>query len=57
MNSLNLRNSLSEPPDQSLKVDDNITDVLCRHNLDLLQQLTRVTPRGKTGIFRPSVVE
>jgi len=32
-----------------------ITDVPGRHDLKLIQQMTGVTPRGKTVIFRPSV--
>ncbi|KAK3945452.1 raffinose synthase Sip1 [Diplogelasinospora grovesii] len=33
-----------------------ITDVPGQHNLDLIKQMTGVTPRGKTVIFRPSVL-
>ncbi|KAL1879955.1 hypothetical protein VTK73DRAFT_6535 [Phialemonium thermophilum] len=33
-----------------------ITDVPGEHNMDLINQMTGVTPRGKTIIFRPSVV-
>jgi hypothetical protein len=33
-----------------------ITDVPGQHNVDLIRQMTGVTPRGKTVIFRPSVV-
>jgi hypothetical protein len=33
-----------------------ITDVPGEHNLDLINQMTGPTPRGKTVIFRPSVV-
>ncbi len=33
-----------------------ITDVPGRHDLDLIKPLTVVTPRGKTVIFRPSVL-
>lgn len=32
-----------------------ITDVPGRHDMELLAQLTGVTPRGKTVVFRPSV--
>ena len=33
-----------------------ITDVPGQHNMDLIGQMTGTTPRGKTIIFRPSVV-
>jgi hypothetical protein len=33
-----------------------ITDVPGQHNLDLIAQMTGPTPRGKTVIFRPSVL-
>ncbi|CAJ2500561.1 Uu.00g034140.m01.CDS01 [Anthostomella pinea] len=33
-----------------------ITDTPGHHNLDLINQMTGVTPRGKTVIFRPSVL-
>ncbi len=33
-----------------------ITDTPGRHNVDLIKQMTGVTPRGKTVIFRPSVL-
>ncbi|KAI1298238.1 raffinose synthase Sip1 [Xylaria venustula] len=33
-----------------------ITDVPGQHDLDLINQMTAVTPRGKTVILRPSVV-
>ena len=33
-----------------------ITDVPGQHNLDLINQMTGPTPRGKTVIFRPSVL-
>jgi hypothetical protein len=33
-----------------------ITDVPGQHNLDLINQMTGITPRGKTVIFRPSVL-
>lgn len=33
-----------------------ITDVPGEHNIDLIRQMTGVTPRGKTVIFRPSVI-
>jgi hypothetical protein len=33
-----------------------ITDVPGQHDLDLINQMTGPTPRGKTVIFRPSVV-
>ncbi|KAI1103611.1 glycoside hydrolase family 36 protein [Jackrogersella minutella] len=33
-----------------------ITDVPGKHNVDLISQMTGVTPRGKTVIFRPSVI-
>lgn len=33
-----------------------ITDVPGEHNMDLIGQMTGTTPRGKTIIFRPSVV-
>jgi hypothetical protein len=33
-----------------------ITDVPNQHNLDLIGQMTGTTPRGKTVIFRPSVI-
>lgn len=33
-----------------------ITDVPNQHNLDLIREMTGTTPRGKTVIFRPSVV-
>jgi hypothetical protein len=33
-----------------------ITDVPNQHNLDLINQMTGPTPRGKTVIFRPSVI-
>lgn len=33
-----------------------ITDVPGQHNMDLINQMTGITPRGKTVIFRPSVL-
>jgi hypothetical protein len=33
-----------------------ITDVPGQHNMDLINQMTGMTPRGKTVIFRPSVL-
>ncbi|KAK4066339.1 hypothetical protein Trihar35433_6766 [Trichoderma harzianum] len=33
-----------------------ITDVPGEHNIDLIKQMTGVTPKGKTVIFRPSVL-
>jgi hypothetical protein len=33
-----------------------ITDVPGQHNIELISQMTGVTPRGKTVIFRPSVL-
>ncbi|KAH6609328.1 glycoside hydrolase family 36 protein [Trichoderma cornu-damae] len=33
-----------------------ITDVPGEHNIDLIEQMTGVTPKGKTVIFRPSVL-
>ncbi|ROW07669.1 hypothetical protein VMCG_03367 [Cytospora schulzeri] len=33
-----------------------ITDVPGEHNVDLINQMTGITPRGKTVIFRPSVL-
>lgn len=33
-----------------------ITDVPGQHDLDLINQMTGLTPRGKTVIFRPSVI-
>lgn len=33
-----------------------ITDVPGEHNLDLISQMTGLTPKGKTVIFRPSVL-
>ncbi|KAL6837617.1 glycoside hydrolase family 36 protein [Trichoderma camerunense] len=33
-----------------------ITDVPGDHNIDLIKQMTGVTPKGKTVIFRPSVL-
>lgn len=33
-----------------------ITDVPGQHNIDLINQMTGVTPRGKTVIFRPNVL-
>lgn len=33
-----------------------ITDVPGSHNIDLIKQMTGTTPRGKTVIFRPSVL-
>ena len=33
-----------------------ITDVPGHHNVDLINQMTGVTPRGKTVIFRPSIL-
>ncbi|KAI2472617.1 glycoside hydrolase family 36 protein [Annulohypoxylon bovei var. microspora] len=33
-----------------------ITDVPGKHNIDLINQMTGKTPRGKTVIFRPSVL-
>ncbi|KAK3330070.1 raffinose synthase or seed imbibition protein Sip1-domain-containing protein [Apodospora peruviana] len=33
-----------------------ITDVPGKHNIELIRQMTGPTPRGKTVIFRPSVV-
>ncbi|PHH83448.1 hypothetical protein CDD82_764 [Ophiocordyceps australis] len=33
-----------------------ITDVPGKHNMDLIRQMTGITPRGQTIIFRPSVV-
>ena len=33
-----------------------ITDVPGHHNVDLINQMTGITPRGKTVIFRPSVL-
>lgn len=33
-----------------------ITDVPGQHNIDLINQMTGITPRGKTVIFRPSVL-
>lgn len=33
-----------------------ITDVPGQHNVDLINQMTGITPRGKTVIFRPSVL-
>ncbi len=33
-----------------------ITDVPGHHNIDLIKQMTGVTPRGDTAIFRPSVL-
>ena len=33
-----------------------ITDVPGQHNIDLIRQMTGVTPRGKTVIFRPNVL-
>lgn len=33
-----------------------ITDVPGQHNIDLINQMTGITPRGKTVIFRPNVL-
>lgn len=33
-----------------------VTDVPGQHNIDLINQMTGITPRGKTVIFRPSVL-
>lgn len=33
-----------------------ITDVPGQHNIELINQMTGTTPRGKTVIFRPSVI-
>lgn len=33
-----------------------VTDVPGEHNMDLIGQMTGITPRGKTVIFRPSVL-